>query len=244
MQQRRNGQRSLADPGVLIASQRAGSRATAPAIPDFVPLPVPSGAAATRRFRRGQLITEAEAPATCLYLIRAGCVRTFSLQEDGEETTTGLLGPGQLVGLATLLGEPTYHTFALAQTPVDTHVLHAERLPEILAHNPELYSLIVTSLGQRLAALVAQLHDITLLTVPERVEKLRARLAWAFDGQPPHLTRETLAAAVAARRETVSRALHQERRSGRRRHALPAANANALHPTPPGSPSSPPSHWP
>ena len=162
----------------------------------------------TRRFRRGALITEPATPAQWIYLIRGGCVRTFLLHDTGTETTTSLLGPGQLTGIAALLDLPSYHCFAQAQTAVEAWAIQLSTLRGALAREPQGWTLLASALAERLAWAESHLRDVALLPVPRRVRNLRARLADDFAGQPPRLTHETIASVVAARRETVSRAQH------------------------------------
>ena len=89
--------------------------------------------AVLRRFRQGELIVGAQSPAEYVYQVRSGQVRVFVLRETGQETTTAVLGPGQLLGLAPMLGSSTYHAFAEVLTPVEVWALLADRLLKHLA---------------------------------------------------------------------------------------------------------------
>jgi CRP-like cAMP-binding protein len=171
--------------------------------------------AATHRFRCGDLLTAATAPAHCAYLIQSGHVRVFRVRGGGRETTTALLGPGYVVGIGALVGLPAYQCFAQAQTAVDAWVLYPGRLWCLLARQPELACDVVALLSRRLAWSEAVLRDVVLLPVPERVRNLRRRLE-SCGGPPPRLTREALAEVVAARRETISRALSPRAGTGAR----------------------------
>jgi CRP-like cAMP-binding protein len=161
-----------------------------------------------RQFSRGHLLVAAQVDAAFVYVIRRGCVRTYLLSRTGTETTTALLGPGDVVGIASLLGLPAYHCFAEAQTAVEVWAVHDKALRDALDREPQAWALLVPALAHRLAWTQAQLRDVGLLPVPARVRNVRTRLAHSFQGQPPRLTRVVLAAVVASRRETVSRALH------------------------------------
>ena len=175
-----------------------------------------------RRFSQGQLLVMAECEAGFVHLIRRGCVRVYRLTRTGAEATTALLGPGDVVGIAPLLGQPVHHSFAEAQTTVDAWAIPAAALRGALAREPLLWALLVAALGRRLAWAQAQMRDLALLPVPERVRNVRVRLAESFRGQPPRLTRVAMAAVVASRRETVSRALNA--------HPAPPRAADALVP--------------
>lgn len=174
----------------------------------------PAPFAVPRRFGRGTCMVEAGNPALTVYLLRSGHARTFLLAETGRETTTAVLGPGQLVGISPLLGHPVYHAFAEALTAVETWALPADRLLEWLPRDPALLDLVVRALGRQLALAEALLRNVALLPVAERIPDALARLEVCLGGEQPRLTRENLAALVGARRETVSRAVAVTRAAG------------------------------
>jgi CRP-like cAMP-binding protein len=165
----------------------------------------PAPFAISRRFEPGALVVAAGTPAGTVYLIRSGQVRVFMLREDGRETTTALLGPGQLFGIAPLLGRRTYHAFAETATPVEVWALPADRLIEHLPSDPALLELVLGALAQRLTLAQALLRNVTLLPVAQRIPDTLARLGGCLGGETTRLTHETLAGLVGARRETVSR---------------------------------------
>jgi len=159
-----------------------------------------------RRFARGALLTTAGGPAEALYVLRRGHVRVYRLTEAAAEATTAVLGPGQLVGLSALLGQPEYHTFAEALTPVEAWVLPAARLADHLAQHPALAEFLVDALVRRLSFEMSLLQAVTFQPVASRVSTVLGRLGMVNGGdRPPRLTKEVLAELVAARRETVSR---------------------------------------
>ena len=158
-----------------------------------------------RRFRRGDFLVEAGCPAEVMYLVRSGQIRVFLLEEDGRETTTALLGPGQPVGLAPLLGRAVHHAFAQALTGVDAWAMPAGPLRERLGADPALLGLVVGSFAQRLGVTLGLLRDVALLPVAERALDIEARLAACLGGRPPALSRTTLAALIQARPETLAR---------------------------------------
>ena len=165
--------------------------------------PIPD--ARLRRFSRGALIVEADRTAQTVYLVRQGQVRVYRLAETGHETTTAVLGPGQVFGIAPLLGQPVYHAFAEALTAAEVWALPADRLLEQLPDNLTLLQLIVESLGRRLTLAQALLGDVALLPVAQRIPDMLKRLEICLGGQRPGLTQDILAGLIGARRETVSR---------------------------------------
>src|SRR4051812_37659568 len=92
----------------------------------------PTPSAVLRRFRPSTFLLLAGAPASKVYLLRSGQVRVSVPTEPGREATTAILGPGQLVGLAALLGQPVYHSFVRAITPVEAWSTPADELLALL----------------------------------------------------------------------------------------------------------------
>jgi len=131
-------------------------------------------------------------------------VRVSVLSSDGRETTTAVLGTGQLVGISPLLGEATYHEFAHTLGPVDVWALPSANLLQSLPTDRDLLGLVVGALGQRLVQGMTLLGDVALKTVPNRVDDIRGLLT-AQLREPPRLSQRLLSDLVGARPETLSR---------------------------------------
>src|SRR5919199_5070449 len=164
--------------------------------------PAPFGA--VRRFARGATLVRAGEPAHTVYLVRRGEVRIYLLTEDGRETTTAVVGPGQIVGISALLGRPIYHAFAEALAPTEAWALPTEPLLRHLATDRVLLGLIIGALARRLAQEVSLVGDVALLPVGQRVADLQARLASEL-GHAPGLNKRAMAELIGARPETLSR---------------------------------------
>jgi len=163
--------------------------------------------AARRRFPRRSFLVQAEASAEVVYLISRGFVRVYRLAEDGRETTTALLGPGHLVGIAPLLRRSTHRVFAEALTAVEGWELPAPDLLARLPHDRALLRLVSGALAQRFAVAQGLLRGVALLPVAERIREIQLRLIGGLGGTTPALSQLLLAELVHARPETVSRVL-------------------------------------
>ena len=164
-----------------------------------------------RRFGRGRLLFRADDPATSVYLIRRGHVRTYSLDEEGLETTTAILGARQIVGVCPLLGHDTYHAFAEALDDVEVWAWPTDHLLHSLLVDRDLLGLVVGSLAQRLSQEVELLGDVALRTVSERVDDFNRRQLVLEN--PPELTQRALADLIGIRPETLCRTLQRRRRA-------------------------------
>lgn len=168
--------------------------------------------AGRRHVPRGGLITEAGMPAEAVYIIERGQVRVYLLDASGRETTTAVLGSGQVVGIAPLVGAPVHDAFAEALTPVDVLALPACRLWGDLGGNTPLMLLLVGALTQRLALVQGLMYAVSFLPVGERLPDVLARLATLLDGERPQLTHERLGALVVSSRESVTRTVARAER--------------------------------
>lgn len=166
-----------------------------------------------RTYQRGAMLTCIGDPASVVYLVQAGHIRVFRCGEAGRETTTAILGRGQLVGIEGLVGREVYGSFAQAITPAEVWAMPVERLLPSLGDDPTLLRLFVSSLSHRYGLTQVLLRDVALNRVAERIPAVLARLEPCLGGEKPRLTRELLAGLVGARPETISRARHPARRA-------------------------------
>jgi ParB/RepB/Spo0J family partition protein len=165
---------------------------------------VPS--AIRRQFRRGDFLVEAGCSADVMYLIRTGHVRMFLLDEDGRETTTAILGPGQVVGLASLLGHAVHRDFAQGLNAIDAWALPLRSLRNRLEDDASLLGLVFGSLARQFTLALGLYRDVALLPVAERARDVQMHLFACLGGNPPTLNRTTLAGLIQARPETLARA--------------------------------------
>jgi ParB/RepB/Spo0J family partition protein len=166
-----------------------------------------------RTFAQGEFLVQAECPADAMYLIRGGYVRCFLLDDDGHETSTAILGRGQIVGIAPFLGRASHAEFAEAVTRVDAWILPTLEVRRHLPTLPLLQGLAFGCLAQRVELVLALLRGVRLLSVRERIVDMQTRLS-ASVATASKVKGTTLAALLQIRPETLARVQH-----------LPAARA-------------------
>ena len=98
-------------------------------------------------YEKGARIYMPGDPSDKIYLIRAGRVRIYFIDEVGEPQTVLELGPGELFGEIALDGG-TQEFIAEALTPVEVYVLNKWQLPRLLRH-PGLATRLSELLGYR-----------------------------------------------------------------------------------------------
>jgi CRP-like cAMP-binding protein len=117
-----------------------------------------------RSFSAGTTLFYAGAPATELFLIRAGRVRLVK-RARGVERTTGLFGEGELVGEEALL--PGAHRAATAEAiePVTALVIASDTFRALTRHRPDVGEEVMRQLVRRLRRAEEQLQN-SMLTDP------------------------------------------------------------------------------
>ena len=170
---------------------------------DTAPVPF----AGRRRLARGGLLLMAGAEARTVYFVRRGQLRVFRVAESGRGATTAVLGPGQVAGIAPLLGCGVYHAFVEALTPAEVWTVPTDRLLAALRDDPALLERVMVALARRLDLTVGLLYDVALRRVADRLGAVEARLRPVLGGETARLNRRDLGALVGARRETVCRAV-------------------------------------
>jgi CRP-like cAMP-binding protein len=121
-----------------------------------------------RSFSAGSVLFRAGAPADALYLVREGRVR-LSKRAGGVERTTGILGPGDLVGEDALI--PGSHRTATAEAieTVTALVIESDTFRALTRKRPELADGVIRQLVLRLRGTEAELESVRVLDPTLRV---------------------------------------------------------------------------
>jgi CRP-like cAMP-binding protein len=111
-----------------------------------------------------------------IYILKQGKVRIYRTSEDGQETTTAVLRPGQLFGLGGLLhrGE---ESVAEAVEPSVICDASASQFLGILAHHPLLMARVTMTMARQLVQMERTIERLSTRHVPERVAAVLADLA-------------------------------------------------------------------
>jgi hypothetical protein len=92
-------------------------------------------ASPARRFAHGQALVRQGQVPDCLFLVRAGLVRLAAALASGHEVVVGLLGPGDVFGECSLLGDPS-PVEARAVGPVQVEAVPLTALQAVLERSP------------------------------------------------------------------------------------------------------------
>ncbi|HEY3022263.1 MAG TPA: Crp/Fnr family transcriptional regulator, partial [Actinomycetota bacterium] len=106
-------------------------------------------ASPARRFAHGQALVRQGQVPDCLFLVRAGLVRLAAALASGHEVVVGLLGPGDVFGECSLLGDPS-PVEARAVGPVQVEAVPLTALQAVLERSPGTATELLRLLASRL----------------------------------------------------------------------------------------------
>ena len=167
--------------------------------------------------RRGTIIFNTGDPLGRLYLVEDGYVKIYRLSEEGKETTSYLLGPGNILGIRTLLtkDDRTMHT-AEALTDVKVRTISRQECLSQFAKQPELLVDLLQVFRDRLSYTEKKFESFIYASTTARVAIFLSDCAVRFGKKKNghvfidlELTHQRIAEFVGAFRETVTNTLHR-----------------------------------
>ncbi|MBI2442826.1 MAG: Crp/Fnr family transcriptional regulator [Candidatus Levybacteria bacterium] len=185
--------------------------------PDFTSLFSEPDAPPVQFVKKGSVLFNTGDPLGRLYLIREGYLKIYRLSEEGRETTSYLLGPGQLLGIRTLLSKDdrTLHA-AEAVTPLKVQTISRKECFDRIANNPEILVELLQAYRDRLALTEKKFESFIYASTTPRVAIFLADCAEKFGIKVKNeieigleLTHQRIAEFVGAFRETVTLSLHR-----------------------------------
>ena len=97
----------------------------------------------------GQALFTAGEDATAVFIVRAGCIKAYSMDEDGNERVRGFFFPGDIVGLEAL-GTSHYPASALAVAPSQVCRVSKGQLQSLMTASPVLAQRLVERISANL----------------------------------------------------------------------------------------------
>ena len=108
----------------------------------------------------GKALFGTGAPAQAVYSVRAGCIKTFSLDAEGQERVRGFHLAGDIVGLDALTQE-RYPMHAVAVAPTQVCVLPRSQMRHFAEQTPALNNRLVENLSHSLRSALSLAGDHT-----------------------------------------------------------------------------------
>ena len=147
-------------------------------------------------------------------LVVEGQVKVFLLAPSGREVTLYSVRPGQSCVLTTscLLGQARYPAGAVTETAVTTIAISLALFQQTLDQSAAFRRFVFASLGDRLAAVISRMEEVTFGEIDQRLAALllaRGTVSGKSEQNTLHATHQELALELGTAREVVSRHLKQ-----------------------------------
>ena len=191
-----------------------------------------------RRFQQDEAIFQQGDPGRALYMVESGQVRIYVQDEEGQEISVILCGPGDLFGELALIDGLPRSASAVAMEDTVVLALSHDRFREQMRRYPQMALNLMKALSVRVRYNTQQVGSLTLLDIPGRLARKLLELAQDHGQVEPEgvrislaLTQSDLASLIGTTRESVNKAMSTFRREGlilmRQNHII-IADAEAL----------------
>ncbi len=125
--------------------------------------------AVVKKFRKGQVLFEADVQADGFYAPASGRVKIFRTSPSGKEHILHVFGPGEAFGEVPVFEGGTFPASAQALENLETLFFPRDSFRKVIADDPDLAMNMMALLSQRLRILVNKIDDLSLKETPSRV---------------------------------------------------------------------------
>jgi CRP/FNR family transcriptional regulator len=173
----------------------------------------------TMEYPRGNVLFREGEPASAVFLVCSGKVKSTATSTEGRSAILRLSGPGDVLGMSAVLSSAPYEITAEAVQPCRIRVFHARALQQFMREFSDASLAAARALAQDYRS---AFHEMRLMALPETPAGRLSRLIldWSEESEAAGtpltmtLTHEELACMTATTRETVTRTLSRLRRDG------------------------------
>ena len=163
----------------------------------------------------GKTLVEAGAPANALFTVRAGCLKSFTVDADGTERVRGFYLPGDIIGLDAL-GVATFPATIVAVTPSQVCRISAAQVRRLMAESPFLARRLLDRTSAELAHALTMAGDYTAeQRIAAFLLSMRQRLGTTSGELKLPMTRRDIANYLRLATETVCRVMGRLESQGR-----------------------------
>ena len=163
----------------------------------------------------GKMLFESGAPARSIYIVRAGCLKSYTVDEDGNERVRAFYFPGDVIGLDAL-GAESYPSTTAAVTASQVCRMPVSEVRELLTRAPSLMQSLLERISRDLSTALALSGDYTAeQRVAAFLVAMNQRLGASAGGVKLPMTRRDIASYLRLATETVCRVLTRFEELGR-----------------------------
>jgi CRP/FNR family transcriptional regulator, anaerobic regulatory protein len=155
----------------------------------------------------GKTLVEAGTPAAAIYTVRAGCLKSFTVDADGTERVRGFYLPGDIIGLDAL-GADSFPATIVAVTPSQVCKISATAVRRLMVESPFVARRLLDRTSAELAHALTMAGDYTAeQRIVTFLLSMRLRLGAASGEIKLPMTRRDIANYLRLATETVCRVL-------------------------------------
>ena len=163
----------------------------------------------------GSTLVEAGAPAAAIYTVRAGCLKSFTVDADGTERVRGFYLPGDIIGLDAL-GSTAFPATIVAVTPSQVCRISAAQVRRLMTESPFLARRLLDRTSAELAHALTMAGDYTAeQRIAAFLLAMRQRLGTPSGELKLPMTRRDIANYLRLATETVCRVMGRLESQGR-----------------------------
>jgi CRP-like cAMP-binding protein len=169
-----------------------------------------------RKFERGEVVFHEHDPADTLHLIVKGHFVVRAQTPLGERAIFAVLGPGEMFGELSLIGDPEARRSAsvAAIEGGETHSIHQIDFEGLRRSHPETTQVLISILSGQVRRLSRHLLEALYVPADKRVLRRLCEVAALFDDGVVPLNQEDIASLAGTSRATVNRILREEAARG------------------------------
>ncbi len=169
-----------------------------------------------RSNKKKEIIYFPDERSDTIYILKEGKVKISRIAEDGRTMSMQLIGPGEIFGEGSLLGQEKHENIAEVVEDAVICTISKDTFQEMMKDNPSLNLSITKFIGFRLRTIQAHVEDLVFKNAQERIESFLKRYVKNFGKQMvdgwmvrPFLKHQEIADLTATARQTVNMVLNE-----------------------------------
>lgn len=164
-----------------------------------------------KQFPAGSVLFRQGDPSGCVFVVKSGAVKVYSLNEKGKEYTYTILGEGRLVGIDRFITHSCHDSTAEVVEEAEIYVIRRVDFEYFVDTNSAFSKAVMKEIAQTSCDLSNKIQDLVFLDVLQRLKYVLMGLAQQYGYETKHgiridlnLTHEEIASLVAADRSTTT----------------------------------------
>lgn len=164
----------------------------------------------TLKFKKGVIVMSEGETGESLYLINSGRIKIFVSDEEGNEMTLFIEGPGSYIGEISLLDDAPRTASAVTIEKTEVISISKKAFIELITENPDIAFNIINALTQKLRRATDSIRSLALKNVYQRLVLKLLELADDENGRKVIASRYShleLGKMIGASREMVGKVM-------------------------------------